>query len=463
MVDITRIKKALVVGLGYRTGLAACNFLAARGIETTASDVKSAEELAGITSDLDGSVTVITGEQSPGILDAGFDLLVLSPGVPKRIPLVQEALERNVPVIAEIELAYTFMKGGIVAVTGTDGKSTTVTLTGHIFNELGYTSFVGGNIGVPLVSLAGETSDETVTVVELSSFQLETVNEFRPDVAVILNINPDHLDRYDSMDEYADAKFRITENQDEGDFFVYNLDDPMSVSRLERVRASSRSYSLRSEDGDVFLKGGRVHIRQNSAVREILDTSRMKIPGPHNVQNAMASILAVDSLCRKSGVSPDYGKIAGAVYSFTGLEHRMELVGEYRGRTFINDSKATTVGSVEMAVNSLNGNTILIMGGRTKGDDYSRLERGIGKKIKAFVLIGESRDYLKDIFEGHSHVIADDLDDAVARSMEISGPGDTILLSPACASFDMFKNYEERGRAFKESFKKLSRGELRWT
>ncbi len=463
MKNITEIRNALVVGLGYRTGLAVSNFLAARGIATTVSDSKPAGELTHVIKSLHESVRVIAGEQSPAILDGGFDLLVLSPGVPKRIPLVQEAMRRNIPVIAEIELAFTIMKGMIAAVTGTDGKSTTVTLSGHILRELGLKTLVGGNIGVPLISLAGETSDDTFTVVELSSFQLETVSTFRADAAVILNINPDHLDRYDTMDEYADAKFRITENQGENDFFIYNREDPMTLSRLKRVRARAKSYSLHDETAAVFLKGGAVHLRRNGGSMEVLEPSRMKIMGPHNIQNAMASVLVVDSLYEKAGLQPDYDRMAEAVYSFTGLEHRMEPVGEFQGRTFINDSKATTVGSVEMAIKSLGGNTILILGGRTKGDDYSRLEQSIGGKIKGFVLIGESRDHLREIFAKHSPVLADGMDDALVRSMELSAPGDTVLLSPACASFDMFSSYEERGRVFKESFRKLSRGELGWT
>jgi len=455
------INKALVVGLGYRSGLAACNFLAAGGVSVTASDIKAERDLADVLSRMDRRVKTVLGIQDPGLIDGGFDALILSPGVPRTIPLVARAYEKSVPVISEIELAYRFMKGRIIGITGTDGKSTTTALTGHVLRELGIKTVVGGNIGIPLVSLVGETSDDSVSVVELSSYQLETITDFRPEAACLLNVTPDHLDRYDGMESYLDAKLRIAMNQTWSDVFVYNLDDPLAVSGAARVRSTRLSFSLADGDADIFLRGGRAVLKKAGV--EVLDRSGMRIPGLHNMQNAMASVLMVSSLMERMGMSPDYNSISRAVYSFTGLPHRMERIGEYEGRVFINDSKATTVGAVEMAVRSLDSDGVLILGGRTKGDDYSRLARSLGGRIKALVLIGESKESFSGIFAGFRHVTAEGMDDALAKAMGLSGRGDTIILSPACASFDMFRNFEERGDAFRASFEKLKKGVISWT
>ena len=461
--NIPNFKKVLVVGLGYRTGLAASNFLAAKGCEVTVSDMKSERELEETIQKLDPAVKLIAGRQDPGILAQGFDLVVLSPGVPATIPLVIEARAKRIPVISEIELSYYYLKGTIIAITGTDGKSTTTALTGHILNELGLSTFVGGNIGVPLISLAEKTSGDSFTVIELSSYQLETIEAFRPDISCITNITPDHLDRYPSMDAYASAKFRITMNQGESDSLVYNMDDEMIAQKLTRVKALRVPFSLTDSSAAAFCRNGSVYVKDRGNSTPVLETSKMKIIGQHNVQNAMAALLMVSAALRKSGRMLDYEKIRDSVYSFAGLEHRMEKVGEYKGRIFINDSKATTVGAVEMALRGLKGNGVLILGGRTKGDDYERLIGSVRGRVKALVLIGESKEKFSGIFREFRQVTADTLDDAVVKSMKLSAEGDVVLLSPACASFDMFKNFEERGLVFKEAYGKLERGVLRWT
>ncbi len=456
-------KSVLVVGLGYRTGLAAANFLASGGARVLVSDIKHGDELRDVIAKLDGRVTVFAGNQSPDILNAGVDMVVLSPGVPAGIPLITEAGRRGIPVIAEIELAYRYLKGGIIAITGTDGKSTTTTLAGHILGETGVDTLVGGNIGIPLISLVGKTRENSVSVVELSSFQLETVDRFRPDVAALLNVSPDHLDRYAGMEDYFAAKMRIARNQTEDDFFVYNADDAMIASGLSGVRSQKLSFSLEKNDADACLSGSGVFLKIDGKRVPVLDPGRLQIMGVHNVQNAMASILMVTAMLKKSGISPDYSKIAEACYSFKGLEHRMERLGEFRGRLFINDSKATTVGAVEMALRSLPGMGVLILGGRTKGDDYSRLFKILREKVKHLVLIGDSAEDFSRIFNGFPQSIATSLDEAVSKAMSASAEGDTVILSPACASFDWFRNFEERGTRFKESFDKLKRGELFWT
>ncbi len=456
------INKALVVGLGFRSGLAAANFMARRGVAVTVSDVKSVEELAEIMAQLDPSVKVIAGNQAPEILDDGFDLLVLSPGVPVRIPLVQEALCRGIHVIAEIELAYAFIRGGIIAITGTDGKSTTTSLTGHILSELGYHTIVGGNIGIPLVSLVEETTDDSIAVIELSSFQLETIDRFHADVASILNLSPDHLDRYEGMEGYFTAKKRIGENQTPADCFVYNYDDEYLAEGIGDVRGALTSFSLKNENADAFLKDGMIYLK-DAGDNPVLDPSKMKVVGLHNVQNAMAALLMVAACLKRKGLPLDYDAMAEACCSFEGLEHRMERIGEFRERTFINDSKATTVGAVSMALRGLSGNGILIIGGRTKGDDYSRLADEVKGRVRAIVLLGESKEMFAEIFSGYKTVMASDMDDAVAQAMNMSSEGDVIILSPACASFDMYSSYDERGKIFKAAFEKLKEGVLLWT
>jgi len=452
----------LVVGLGSRSGLSAANFLAAKGYNVYSSDIKHKNDLKEITEKLSSRVTVFYGNQNSDILNLGFDLIVLSPGVPKSIPLIKEAYRRNIPVIAEIELAYDFIKGKIIAITGTDGKSTTVSLVYHILKSIGIKSFLGGNIGIPLISLVEKTDDDSVTVVELSSFQLETINKFKPDVASILNITPDHLDRYDGMNDYFLTKSRITLNLAEDDFFVYNKDDKIICSGLQKNKAKKLSFSLEDRGSNAFFSEGNIFLNNQSEKNIILNSSRMQLIGIHNIQNTMAALLIVTSILEKMDVPTDLKEIVNACYSFKGLPHRMEWVGEFEGRSFINDSKATTIGAVEMALESIQKKGILILGGRTKGDNYRRLINCFNKKIRSLILIGESSYEFQEIFKDFPNSIADSLDDAIKKGMGESKDGDVILLSPGCASFDMFKNFEERGELFKKSFEKLGRGELSW-
>ncbi|HDP79737.1 MAG TPA: UDP-N-acetylmuramoyl-L-alanine--D-glutamate ligase, partial [Spirochaetes bacterium] len=346
-------KKVLVVGLGFRTGLAAANFLVSAGARVTVSDVKPADELADVIARLDGGVRVMAGNQDPSLLDEGSDLVVLSPGVPATIPLVAEARHRRIPVIAEIELAYRFLKGKIIAITGTDGKSTTTSLTAHILGEMGHHSMAGGNIGIPLVSLVETARDNSISVVELSSFQLETVDTFRPDVAALLNVSPDHMDRYSGMEDYFAAKCRIAMNQKENDYFIYNKDDAMVRSSLAGIASCPLGFSLVDPGADAFIDGSALLLREGGKAKPVLDTANMRIVGVHNAMNTMAAVLMARSILRMMNEPVDMEALRSACYSFRGLEHRMEVLGEARGRIFINDSKATTVGAVTMALKSL--------------------------------------------------------------------------------------------------------------
>ncbi|HRX46930.1 MAG TPA: UDP-N-acetylmuramoyl-L-alanine--D-glutamate ligase [Spirochaetota bacterium] len=456
-------KNVLVVGLGYRTGLATSNFLIAKGKSVTVTDIKTEPELKDIISKLNPAVKVIAGNQSPEILDSGFDLVVLSPGVPAAIPLILEAKKQNIPVIAEIELAFRYMKGYIIGITGTDGKSTTTTLTGHIFKTLGFKTFVGGNIGVPLVTFADETTEDSVTVIELSSFQLETIDTFRPDVAAILNVTPDHLDRYNGIEDYFAAKKRIFMNQTDEDWFVYNMDNKILTDAEGEYPAHVLKFSVNDTlKSDSFFVNNSVYYRSEVIDLIIAEEKELKIIGLHNMQNIMASILMVVALYKKIGTVLNFDKVVEACRTFTGLEHRMEFTGEYMGRIFVNDSKATTIGAVEMAVKSIKDKGVIIIGGRTKGDDYSRLVPVLKDKARTVVLIGESSDLFAELFKGTDFIRAGTMEDAVIKAMQSSEEGDMILLSPACASFDMFSSYDERGKAFKECFRKLTAGELNW-
>ncbi len=458
MNHLDNIKKVLVVGLGYRTGVAVCNFFLERGITPFVSDSKDEYELKNILADVKGEVKLFSGSQTPEVLEEGFDLLVLSPGVPARIPLVSEAVKRGIPVISEIELASLNMRGKVIGITGTDGKSTTTSLTAHVLREIGIKTFMGGNIGIPFISFVSETDDESVSVIELSSFQLETIKSFRPDVSAILNFEPDHLDRYDSMDDYFSAKKRIAENQTNEDFFIFRKDKKITDKGIDDIKARKLSFSL-DDEADVFYRDGSIFIKEESSVAEIIKTEFLQIMGLHNVENTMASILMVRSVLSKMNQKPDYNKIADACYSFPGLEHRMEMIGEIDKRIFINDSKATTVNAVEMAVKSLPAKAVIILGGRTKGDNYSRMNDFFKEKILGVIAIGESKEFFKENFSAYNAKTAENMYDAVEKAYEMTGNGEIILLSPACASFDMYSSFEERGKDFRTCFERLKEKE----
>lgn len=456
-VDFSSHRKVLVVGLGYRTGLAASNFLAAKGHSVEVSDCKSADELSSIISKLDSSVVVHAGCQEPALLERGFDCVVLSPGVPARIPLIREALKRGVPVISEIEMSFYFLKGIIIGITGTDGKSTTTALADFVLNACGFNSHMGGNIGIPLVSLADGTDENSVTVIELSSYQLETIETFRPHIAVFTNLTPDHLDRYDSLDHYFDAKMRITMNQTKDDLFIYNADDARLIESAKKVNARTEGFSIQKESG-AFLRGGDLFVSNGSAVEKALSQKDLSIIGLHNVQNVLSALLVVRGVCRIAKKEFSLEKASRAAEKFPGLPHRMEKLGIRNGRLFINDSKATTVGAVEMALRSIDRPSVFIVGGRAKGDDYTRLAQSMKGKVRGVVLLGETRDEFYSVFDGVNREKADSLDDAVKQAIAMTQNGDAVILSPACASFDMFTSYEHRGDEFRASVSRIAGG-----
>jgi UDP-N-acetylmuramoylalanine--D-glutamate ligase len=303
-------------------------------------------------------------------------------------------------------------------------------------------------------------NDKTVTVIELSSFQLETIDSFKPDIASILNVASDHLDRYKDIHEYYETKRRIFMRQDHSDFFIYNCDNEIIETGKMYFPSNSLRFSVYDEGADAFYRDEKIYVVYEGYIIPVVDVKKLNIIGIHNIYNVMASLLMVIALHKKLNIVPDFNRIGNACYGFKGLEHRMEYIGSYNGRSFVNDSKATTISAVEMAVKSISDKGVIIIGGRTKGDEYSKLRNIIEEKARAIILIGESSELFSEVFKGFNIVKADNMEDAVLKAMKNSEAGDMILLSPACASYDMFEDYEERGNVFKECFIKLSEGKI---
>ena len=453
-------KRVLVVGLG-KSGVASALFLKAHGARVTVSDTKSGDELRNeIPALLDHGITVETGGHGDRTF-RGQDLIVVSPGVPVDAPSLVQAKSQGVSVIGEIELAARFLPGPIVAITGSNGKTTTTTLAGEIMTAAGFPALVGGNIGTPAISLAERAQPETVIVLEVSSFQLETIQTFRPKVAVVLNVTPDHLDRHRTFAAYTDAKARIFENQQPGDFAVLNADDPTCVTMAARTRAQVFWFSRQKEvqqgawvrDGNIlFRDGAGQHASSQSAAgqREIMQVSEIPLKGAHNLENVLAAVCAGVLM----GCAP--GKIRQAVREFKAVEHRLEFVATIGGVDYYNDSKATNVDATIKALESFPANIHLILGGKDKGSDYTVLNDLLRQRVKRVYTIGAAAAKIASQIKGVEIVHAETLDHALRKAHAAAQPGDVVLLAPACASFDQFKNYEHRGQTFKEIVRALA-------
>jgi len=438
-------KKVLVVGLA-RTGAATVRFLAQRGARVKGSEVKSAEELRVPLEALRGlsGEWEFGGHTLPFFLDA--ELIVISPGVPLGLSVLKEATGRGIPVISEIELAFRFLRRPVIAITGTNGKTTTTTLIGEMLRAGGQSAFVGGNIGNPLIQFASGNQEENWAVVELSSYQLEGIETFRPAVAVLLNITEDHLDRYPSFPAYGKAKGRVFENQGKEDYAVLNADDALTFSFAHRVESQVLLFSReRPVPVGCFLDRGGILFQAPDGRRERYDLDRVKIRGAHNLENLMAAIAA----SRVCGCPP--GALQKVMEEFEGLEHRLEWVRQVEGVQFFNDSKGTNVGAVVKSLMSFQEPIWLIAGGRDKEGDYGPLKNLIREKVRGMVLIGEAQERMFGALgNGTETVKADSLEEAVEWAWARAKAGEVVLLSPACSSFDMFENYQERGRRFKE-------------
>jgi len=443
-------KKIAVFGLA-RSGESAGKLLINLGADVIITDQKTEDDLKEIVSRLRSEYPQIKfhlGGHPEEIFD-GVDLVVVSPGVPYNIPILEKLREKGISVIGELELAYSVCCCPIIAITGTKGKSTTSTLTGKILSET-YSKgkvIVAGNIGTPLSNYVLDLAENDLLVLEVSSFQLETTVNFRPKVSAILNIMQDHLDRHKDLDEYINAKYRIFANQTDEDWIILNSNDPLSAGCAEKTKAKALMFSSsKILNEGVYLEDGNIVAKlPNKEKAVICKSDELKIPGRHNIENAMVAI-AISMI-----YDPDINKVAEVLRNFTGIENALEFVGEANGVKFINDTKATNIVSLKAALESINDGIVLIIGGRDKGNDYTQIIPLIKDKVKHLVIIGESADKIASALGGYSHPHwARTMDDAVRMSFELAGKGDTILLSPACASFDMFRDYAERGRIFKE-------------
>ena len=437
-------KKVLIVGAA-RSGIGAARFLVGHGAVVALTDQKPIEKWSPEALELkDLGVGLLPGEPPSWLLDQ-LDLVVVSPGVPATIIPIRYAERAGAEVIGEVELAYRYLKGRVVAITGSNGKTTTTSLIGELLRDAGLTVQVGGNIGKALISMIETSRDDGWTVAELSSFQLETIKTFRPSIAVVLNVTPNHMDRYETFNDYAAAKHRIFMNQTAEDTAVLNADDPTVSSWASGLRARVMQFSVKKEiDDGVFLRGRELIYRE----KVLLNVDEMKLRGMHNVENVAAAMAAGIA----AGASVE--SMNSTVRRFDPVEHRLEFVTEIEGVKFYNDSKATSVDATLKALEAFSheaGKVVLILGGKGKKAPYAPLESLVRAKVRKLVLIGEDAETIaNELGSSAPFERASDMKDAVARSYAAAEKGDVILLAPACASFDMFDSFEHRGKVFKE-------------
>jgi UDP-N-acetylmuramoylalanine--D-glutamate ligase len=451
-------KRVLVVGLG-KSGVASALFLKSRGAQVTVSDSKPEAELRKeILLLLDHGITVETGGHGDRTF-RGQDLIVVSPGVPFDAPQLVQARALGEKVIGEIELAAKFLPGPIVAITGANGKTTTTSLAGEILAAGRFPVLVGGNIGTPAITFVDQAKPNTWIVLEVSSFQLETIVDFHPRIAVILNITPDHLDRHKTFANYVEAKARIFENQQPADFTILNADDPTTINLAERTLAQRFLFSRKKELGaGAFVRNGHIFFRNperptTSAQRpevEIMPLNEIPLKGAHNLENVLAGI----SIGMLVGVQPE--QIRQAIRDFKAVEHRLEFVAKIAGVDYYNDSKATNVDATIKALESFPANIHLILGGKDKGSDYTLLNDLLRARVKRVYTIGAAAAKIESQIQGAAEIDhAETLAAAVQKAAATAAPGDIVLLAPACSSFDQFQNYEHRGQSFKESVRSL--------
>lgn len=450
MIDIIEnIKKVTVVGAA-KSGIAAAKLLKRKGFEIFLSDSteKSKIDPLNLNEIENAGIQFEFGIHSEKVFDA--DILVVSPGVPQNSFVIQKAVSKGIDVISEVEAASWYCKGKIIAITGTNGKTTTTTLIGEIFKDAGYKTFVCGNIGIAFSDIVEQTDDKSIVVLETSSFQLDNIRKFKPFISILLNVTPDHLDRYDSFEKYFESKLKITLNQNSSDHFVFNYDDDLVRRSANSINANKSAFSLTRKVKEysgtgAFIDNFDLIYYYYMGEENIIDTQKLIIKGDHNVYNAMASVISAKIF----GIEKEY--IRKTLENFKGVEHRLEFVRELDGVKYFNDSKATNVNSVWYAIKGFSEKLVLILGGKDKGNDYSQIEKEVLEHVKHIISIGSSKQKVHDYFKDKLPVsVADDMKDAVLKAKKIAFNGDVVLLSPACASFDMFDNYEHRGRIFKD-------------
>ena len=442
-------KKVLVVGMA-RSGVAAAQLLRASGAEVTVNDSKSETDLGSQLAPLEG--LQLTKKYGCGAMELleGQDCLVISPGIPDTAPFVVRAKEMGIYVIGELELAAQLSRGSLVAVSGTNGKTTTVSLLGEIFANSGKVTHVVGNIGYPFSLAALVSKPEDVIICEVSSFQMETADTFHPHVALMTNITEDHLNRHGTMEVYTALKMRMFANQTEKDWAIFNADDPGLNGLSKQVKSHVLEFSRQKEVKEgAFVRDGQIYIRIGGSEKKVCRPEEIYIPGPHNLENALGAV------CAAAAMKVPVPVIRHSLKTFKGVEHRIERVRELDGVTYINDSKGTNTDSTIKAVQTMTNPTVIILGGYDKHTSFDPLSAEIRKSgmIRHAVLIGETSELIRTSLEraGFKKITrADSLGDAVKKAREIAKEGWNVLLSPACASFDMFKDYEERGRVFKQ-------------
>jgi len=449
-------RKTLVLGAG-KSGMAAAKFMVERGAVVALHDKKPIENWSDEAKSLKEkyNVGLIDGNLPSWLLDQ-IDLVVISPGVPTNSIPARYVDRKDGEVIGEVELAYRFLKGRIVGITGSNGKTTTTTLIGELLKDSGISTLVGGNIGTPLLDLTALATENTWTVAELSSFQLETIKDFRPNVAMATNVTPNHMDRYDFFSDYAAAKHRLFMNQTADDVAILNADDEITASWAKGLKANIVMFSVKKElDEGLFLRNRDLVCRANGKEKILTTRDEIFLRGLHNVENVLAGF-AAGLAC---GASPE--SMRETVANFKGVEHRIEFVEDVNGVKFYNDSKATSVDATLKALEALSeeaGKTVIILGGRGKNAPYAPLVPLIEKTVRALVLIGEDADNIESQLKGTAEIIrADSMADAVKKSLDVSVAGDSVLLAPACASFDMFNSFEHRGDVFKDAVRDLKK------
>ncbi|HPN17828.1 MAG TPA: UDP-N-acetylmuramoyl-L-alanine--D-glutamate ligase [Candidatus Aminicenantes bacterium] len=444
-------RNVLVVGLA-RTGEATAAFLLRRGARVTVTESKSRAELGSKAETwVRRGVTLEAGGHTPAaFLEA--DLIIPSPGVP-RLPEIAAARDRGIPVWSEIELASRFLKGSIVGLTGTNGKSTTTTLLHRILKDAGRPAFLAGNIGTPLISFVDRSRDDHLYVTEISSFQLEYIHAFRARLALVLNLSGNHLDWHGTMDDYAAAKAKLVLGQKAGDAAVLNREDARVWAWKEAAVSDVFAFSgKRPVRRGAFVRDGWVVVRDGGDERRILPVSEIKLPGLHNRENVLAAAAAA----RLLGIAPS--RIRASVRGFRGLEHRLEPVATVGGVSFINDSKATTVDATLKALAGFTRPVVLILGGKDKGSDFRPLRKAVRRGVKAVVLVGSAREKIREALAGTVPLLeAETYPEVVRTARAAAAPGDIVLLAPACTSWDMFRDFEERGRVFKREVRRLAR------
>jgi UDP-N-acetylmuramoylalanine--D-glutamate ligase len=437
-------RRVAVVGLA-RSGLAACRLLRTLGAEVVASDSKPFEALGLEVQALEALGVAIVAGGHPIESFSGAELVVASPGVPLTLPVLERVRESGTPIIGELELAWRVMEASFIAITGTNGKTTTTALAGALLQEGVRPVLVGGNIGRPLSAYALDVPADGLVVAEVSSFQLETVERFHPRVAVLLNITPDHLDRHTTFQAYVDVKAKIFRNQTEADLAVLNADDPVTEALARTVRAPAVFFSRRRALTEgLFVQNGWIVAALSGRTTRICPLNEIPLRGGHNVEN----VLAATACALWAGITAS--RVRTAIAQFPGVEHRIERVREISGVTYYNDSKGTNVASTIKAIESFAEPVILIAGGRGKGQDFTPLAAAARGKVRRVILIGEDREKIRvALGPDISSEDARSMGEAVGRAQAVARPGEVVLLSPACASFDMFENFEHRGQVFK--------------